>query len=114
MQATTHALASTISASATQPSPNIPGGKTNDECLDPRLYASRAFSKGHVVLDAKSMPDEDIIPVSRDPSCKLDPRRGLIALRNMAEGDIVCVEGDEEGEFEEYELDTETGEMVRV
>ena len=93
---------------------NGAGLKTNRECLDPRLYASKAFAAGQIVLVPSAMPDVDTIPRSSQPSCKLGRGGAMIALRGIGDGELLTLEGGDDEEYDEWELDTETGEMVKV
>ena len=96
--------------------------KTNDEALDPRLIAQWMVLTGDVAVDEEDLPEQ--LPRSRDPNCELvaaeidgEERVVMLALRDIFIGEpfsIAVEEGDDESDLEEWELDTETGEMTRV
>ena len=93
------------------------GVKTNDETLDPRMFAARRFKAGEVVLE--ELPDAEL-PRADDPNCAFaeldDGSEALVALRRIHQDEPLTVGVGEEsdGEYEVWELDPETGEMVRV
>ena len=94
--------------------------KTNDATLDPRLFAARAFRAMEVVLRGDELPDGEL-PCAAEPNCSLaeldDGSDALVALQRIRKGEPLTVgvgEDESEGEYEEWELDPETGEMYRV
>jgi hypothetical protein len=98
--------------------------KTNDpDSLDPRMYAAHDFDAGDVVLMEDELPDGGSIPRSLQPNCelveaKLEGREQivLLALVPIASREplTIALSPDEEGEYERWELDTATGDMVRL
>lgn len=96
------------------------GDKGNDDVLDPRMYAKRNFKPEEIILTEDDLPDADF-PRSADPNCSMavldDDSEALVSLRRIAKGEPLTIGvGDESDadEYEEWELDPETGEMVKV
>ena len=95
-------------------------GKTNDDVLDPRMYATRNFKPDEIILTEDDLPDAEF-PRSADPNCSMamldDDSEALVSLRRIKKGEPLTIGmGDESDadEYEEWELDPETGEMVKV
>lgn len=96
------------------------GGKTNDDGLDPRMYATRNFRPGETILTGDDLPDAEF-PRSAAPNCSMavldDDSEALVSLRRIIKGEPLTIGmGDESDpdEYEEWELDPATGEMVKV
>ena len=96
--------------------------KTNSAAsIDPRLFAATDIDEGQVALEEDDLPDT--VPRSHEPNTELCVAEVdgvemvvLLALRFICKGEplSVALEVGEEGEYEEYELDLVTGEMVAV
>ena len=87
--------------------------------LDPRMFAKRTVGPGAILLHGEQLPED--LPRSRDPNCELvdgeedgEEELVLVALRAVAAGEPLTVAAGADGEYEEWELDPATGEVVRV
>ena len=96
------------------------GEKTNDETLDPRMFAARNFKAMEVVLREDELPDAEM-PRSADPNCSMaeldDDSFALVSIRAVKTGEPLTIgvgEDSDDDEYEEWDLDPETGEMVKV
>eukprot|EP00035_Acanthoeca_spectabilis_P005487 m.114283 g.114283 ORF g.114283 m.114283 type:complete len:464 (+) comp13048_c0_seq1:1681-3072(+) len=102
------------------PPPPAPGGEKRNDCeLDPRLYAPCDLDEGDIALDSADVPES--LPRATDPNCEVvgaevdgEVEVVLMALRPIAEGEPLTVAPDSDGEYEEVEVDLETGELVRL
>jgi hypothetical protein len=96
--------------------------KTNDTTLDPRLIATTMVYSGELAVAEEDLPSD--LPRSRDPNCELcvclvngEEQMVMLATRDIYIGEpfTIKVEEDEnEEDMEEWELNTTTGEMVRI
>jgi len=96
------------------------GEKTNDQTLDPRMFASKNFKAMEIVMREEDLPDADL-PRSGDPNCSLaeldDETLALVSIRNIKKNEPLTVGvGDEsdDDEYEAWDYDPATGEMVKV
>jgi hypothetical protein len=99
----------------------LPDKDNAPDSLDPRLSARRAFRQGETVLCGEELPDELSIPCALQPSCELvaeaeggDGGMALVALRAIVAGEPLSIAVAPGEEYEEWELDPATGEMVLV
>jgi len=94
--------------------------KTNDDTLDPRMYAARNFKAGEVVMLEDALPDGDL-PRSSDANCSMavldDESEALVAVCKIVKGQPLTVglgDDSDADEYEAWELDPVTGEMVKL
>ena len=95
-------------------------GKTNDSRLHPALFASHDMESGQIALREEDIP-ECQLPHSAKPNCELamveidgSEQTALLALRDIAEGEVLSVAPEDGDAYEEWELDPVTGEVVKV
>ena len=85
------------------------------EVVDPRAsMAVKDFEEGNVVLSGDEIPDD--LPRSLDPTCALVLSEGVAILRALGPiqaGQVFSILPDDDEEYEEVEVDLETGEMIR-
>jgi hypothetical protein len=95
---------------------NIEGEYNGAEEVDPRAIAASDFRTGDIVLRGDAIPDD--VPRSMHPTCALmlddDNEAILQALVHIQEGEIFSILPDEDEEYEDVEVDLETGELIRV
>jgi hypothetical protein len=98
------------------------GLKTNDKTLDPRLIAKTMIYNGELAVAEEDLPDD--LPRSRAPNCELcvceidgEEQMVMLATRDIYIGEpfsIKVEEDEDENDMEEWELNTITGEMIRI
>lgn len=96
------------------------GGSDNgdDRCnapdsVDPRAICSRNIKKGEILLKNEEIPEE--LFCSDEFNCAVEEIGNdvvLRALRDIAQGDVMSVAPMEGIEYDEVEVDVETGELV--
>lgn len=95
---------------------NIEGEYNGDEVVDPRAIATIDFVEGDVVLLGDAIPDD--LPRALDPTCALvlnnDNETILRALGPIRVGQVFSVLPDDDEDYEEVEVDLETGEIIRI
>ena len=96
---------------------NIEGEYNGDEVVDPRAIAAKDFVEGDVVLRGDAIPDD--LPRALDPTCALilnddDDEAVLRALGTIRIGQVFSILPDDNEDYEEVEVDLETGEIMRV
>jgi hypothetical protein len=95
---------------------NIEGEHNGAEEVDPRAMAEADFRTGDIVLRGDDIPED--VPRSMNPTCALllddDNEAILQALVPIQEGEIFSILPDDDEEYEEVEVDPETGELIRV
>ena len=98
-------------------------GKEREREIAPKsnvdgVYALRSVPKGGVVLESSEIPDCDFHVSEDDPNVEFgqdeNANEVLIALRDVVQGEILTMGIDEDGEYEEYDFDPATGQMVKV
>ena len=91
-------------------------GNANEQ-IDPRVISKRSWKKNEIVVRGEDrMPPDTCIPRSHEPNCELVQVEGtclaLRALVDIPEGGVFCILPEDDEEYEEVEVDLETGELV--
>ena len=84
------------------------------DAVDPRSIATHCARKGDILLRNEEIPEE--LFCSPDPSCEIVEDGNdvvLRALRDIIEGEVFSVTPQDGIEYEEIEVDTTTGELVK-
>lgn len=87
------------------------------DTLDPRMRAKQDTAAGAILLRGEQIPEG--LPCSREPNCKLieeseQDEPVLVALRAVSVGEVLAIAANANAEYDEWELDPNTGEVVRV
>lgn len=87
------------------------------DTLDPRMRAKQDTAAGAALLRGEEIPEG--LPRSLEPNCEIieegqQEERVLVALRAVRAGEALAIAAREDEEYDEWELDPSTGEMVRV
>ena len=87
------------------------------ETVDPRIIANDNFDRGMIPLRGDGIPNE--LPRSLHPNCELvedEDYEGTLCLRaleGIAIGEVLCILPSDDEEYEEVEVDLNTGEVCR-
>ena len=82
------------------------------------MFAKKDAAAGSVLLRGDEIPEQ--LPHSLEPNCDVVEEEGedgehvLVALRAVSAGEALTVAAGEDEEYDEWEMDPSTGEMVRV
>eukprot|EP01043_Picozoa_sp_COSAG02_P021031 COSAG02_NODE_1055_length_14928_cov_67.022726_10_plen_423_part_00 len=87
------------------------------DTLDPRMRAKQDTAAGDTLLRGEEIPEG--LPCSLEANCEIveegeHGNRVLVALRAVSTGEALAIAAREDEEYDEWELDPNTGEMVRV
>ncbi len=87
------------------------------DTLDPRMRAKQDTAAGATLLRGEEIPEG--LPCSLEANCEVVEKgehaeRVLVALRAVSAGEALAIAPREDEEYDEWELDPNTGEMVRV
>jgi hypothetical protein len=87
------------------------------DTLDPRMRAKQDTAAGGTLLRGEEIPEG--LPCSVEANCEIfeegeQAERVLVALRAVCVGEALTIAAREDEEYDEWELDPNTGEMVRI
>ena len=86
-----------------------------DAGMDPRTIAARDFDQREIVLSDIDVPED--MPRSLDPNCEVVEEGDRCLIRSLcaiAIGEVLSIAPDDDGDYEEIEFDTATGEFSKM